>query len=404
MNKDNISALVTALAVISLIIGFGIYFNFYGNASHSYLQQQQLEKSVDQSITKKGDILTVSLNKTAFVSIDKSGFLKAPDLTGIDYYINTMNNQPIKLSDLKGKVVLLDFWTYTCINCIRTIPYLNDWYARYADQGFVIVGVHSPEFDFEKDPKNVQNAVNKFDISYPVVLDSEHKTWDAFNNNYWPRHYLIDTQGYIRDDHIGEGGYNETEKTIQTLLAEKATLEGKTEISFNLSKSNLENVTANSLTYVDLNQRISPEIYLGYSSARSSLGNTEGFHPDQQVDYKIKLNNTQIQPNLVYLNGTWKNNADNIELVSNAGKIILTYYAKSINVVASGKGQQIKISEDNKFANNASNNAIDIDKEAKVIVDNQRLYNIGLYDDYKPRSIVMDIKGKGLQIYTFTFG
>lgn len=404
MNKDNISALVTALAVISLIIGFGIYFNFYGNASHSYLQQQQLEKSVDQSITKKGDILTVSLNKTAFVSIDKSGFLKAPDLTGIDYYINTMNNQPIKLSDLKGKVVLLDFWTYTCINCIRTIPYLNDWYARYADQGFVIVGVHSPEFDFEKDPKNVQNAVNKFDISYPVVLDSEHKTWDAFNNNYWPRHYLIDTQGYIRDDHIGEGGYNETEKTIQTLLAEKATLEGKTEISFNLSKSNLENVTANSLTYVDPNQRISPEIYLGYSSARSSLGNTEGFRPDQQVDYKIKLNNTQIQPNLVYLNGTWKNNADNIELVSNAGKIILTYYAKSINVVASGKGQQIKISEDNKFANNTSNNAIDIDKEAKVIVDNQRLYNIGLYDDYKPRSIVMDIKGKGLQIYTFTFG
>lgn len=404
MNKDNISALVTALAVISLIIGFGIYFNFYGNASHSYLQQQQLEKSVDQSITKKGDILTVSLNKTAFVSIDKSGFLKAPDLTGIDYYINTMNNQPIKLSDLKGKVVLLDFWTYTCINCIRTIPYLNDWYARYADQGFVIVGVHSPEFDFEKDPKNVQNAVNKFDISYPVVLDSEHKTWDAFNNNYWPRHYLIDTQGYIRDDHIGEGGYNETEKTIQTLLAEKATLEGKTEISFNLSKSNLENVTANSLTYVDPNQRISPEIYLGYSSARSSLGNTEGFHPDQQVDYKIKLNNTQIQPNLVYLNGTWKNNADNIELVSNAGKIILTYYAKSINVVASGEGQQIKISEDNKFANNTSNNAIDIDKEAKVIVDNQRLYNIGLYDDYEPRSIVMDIKGKGLQIYTFTFG
>jgi thiol-disulfide isomerase/thioredoxin len=315
-----------------------------------------------------------------------------------------VNNQPIKLSDLKGKVVLLDFWTYTCINCIRTIPYLNDWYARYADQGFVIVGVHSPEFDFEKDPKNVQNAVNKFDINYPVVLDSEHKTWDAFNNNYWPRHYLIDTQGYIRDDHIGEGGYNETEKTIQTLLAEKATLEGKTEISFNLSKSNLENVTANSLTYVDPNQRISPEIYLGYSSARSSLGNTEGFHPDQQVDYKIKLNNTQIQPNLVYLNGTWKNNADNIELVSNAGKIILTYYAKSINVVASGKGQQIKISEDNKFANNTSNNAIDIDKEAKVIVDNQRLYNIGLYDDYEPRSIVMDIKGKGLQIYTFTFG
>src|SRR5690349_5045215 len=120
MNRDNISALVTAFAVISLIVGFGIYFNFYSNTSHSYLQQQQLEKSVDQSLIKKGGILTVALNKIDFMSIDKSEFSKAPDLTGIDYYINTVNNQPIKLSDLKGKVVLLDFWTYTCINCIRT--------------------------------------------------------------------------------------------------------------------------------------------------------------------------------------------------------------------------------------------------------------------------------------------
>ena len=221
MNKDNISAILTAVAVISLITGFGIYFNFYVNTSQSYLQQKQLEDMVDKSLIKSGDLITVKLNKTAFTSIDKSGFVKAPELTGIDSYINTANNQPVKLSDLNGKVVLLDFWTYTCINCIRTIPYLNDWYDRYSDQGFVIVGVHSPEFDFEKNLENVQDAVKEFGIKYPVVLDSEHKTWDAYSNNYWPRHYLIDSQGYIRDDHIGEGGYNETEKTIQTLLAER---------------------------------------------------------------------------------------------------------------------------------------------------------------------------------------
>jgi len=206
MNKDNISAILTAVAVISLITGFGIYFNFYVNASQSYLQQKQLEDMVDKSLIKSGDLITVKLNKTAFTSIDKSGFVKAPELTGIDSYINTVNNQPVKLSDLNGKVVLLDFWTYTCINCIRTIPYLNDWYDRYSDQGFVIVGVHSPEFDFEKNLENVQDAVKEFGIKYPVVLDSEHKTWDAYSNNYWPRHYLIDSPGYIRDDHIGEGG------------------------------------------------------------------------------------------------------------------------------------------------------------------------------------------------------
>jgi len=186
MNKDNISAILTAVAVISLITGFGIYFNFYVNTSQSYLQQKQLEDMVDKSLIKSGDLITVKLNKTAFTSIDKSGFVKAPELTGIDSYINTPNNQPVKLSDLRGKVVLLDFWTYTCINCIRTIPYLNDWYDRYSDQGFVIVGVHSPEFDFEKNLENVQDAVKEFGIKYPVVLDSEHKTWDAYSNNYWP--------------------------------------------------------------------------------------------------------------------------------------------------------------------------------------------------------------------------
>jgi len=404
MNKDNISAILTALAVISLITGFGIYFNFYINTSQSYLQQKQLEDIVDKSLIKSGDLVTLKLNKTAFTSIDKSGFVKAPELTGIDSYINTANNQPVKLSDLRNKVVLLDFWTYTCINCIRTIPYLNDWYDRYSDQGFVIVGVHSPEFDFEKNLENVQDAVKEFGIKYPVVLDSEHKTWDAYSNNYWPRHYLIDSQGYIRDDHIGEGGYNETEKTIQTLLAERASLENQTEITFNLNKPMLTNMTSDSLDYTNLSQNLSPEIYLGYSTARSPLGNIESFQPDESVDYKFDPNKTSLEPNIVYFDGIWKNNKDNMELISDDGKIILTYYAKAINIVASGNGQQVSISENNRSKIDTDNHAIDIGKDGNVTVDKQRLYNVGLYDDYEPRSIIIDVKGQGFQIYTFTFG
>ncbi|NOJ32799.1 MAG: thiol-disulfide isomerase, partial [Candidatus Nitrosocosmicus sp.] len=236
------------------------------------------------------------------MDIDKSIYPQAPELQGIASYINTENGNPIKLADLKGKVVLFDFWTYTCINCIRTIPYLNEWYDRYGDQGLVILGVHSPEFDFEKNPSNVHDAVKQFGIKYPVALDSDHKTWNAYNNNYWPRHYLIDSQGYIRDDHIGEGGYNETEKTIQTLLAEKAALDNRTEISFDLDKGRSSNTSSStpssqSLQYVDFSQNISPEIYLGYQNARSPLGNSEGFQPNSDVNYKLDINNNNNNNN-----------------------------------------------------------------------------------------------------------
>ena len=365
-----------------------------------------MENLVNQSQIKNGDIINVKLNKTAFLQTDKSNFVKAPELTGINGYINTDNNQPIKLSDYKGKVVLLDFWTYTCINCIRTIPYLNTWYDRYSDQGLVIVGVHSPEFEFEKNPNNVKDAVNKFGIKYPVVLDSDHKTWSAYQNNYWPRDYLIDTQGYIRDDHIGEGGYNETEKTIQTLLAERAVLDNKTSISFNMSKGITAESKSNSLKNINLSKNISPEIYLGYSFAHSSLGNPQGFQPDKTVDYDLNKSNTALtEPDTVYLDGTWKNNKDNIELASDTGKIFLTYYAKAINIVASGNGQKVAILGDNQnVAEGSKNLAIDLDENKSVTINQQKLYNIGLYQDYGIRSIEIDVKGKGFQLFTFTFG
>ncbi len=160
----------------------------------------------------KGDLLS---------KINKSGFKEAPDLVGIAHYLNTT---PEELrNEMKDKVILYDIWTYSCINCIRTLPYITAWNDKYADQGLLIIGIHSPEFEFEKDPENVKMAIEKYGISYPVVLDNDMETWKAFDNRYWPRKYIADHEGYIRYDHIGEGGYQETEKIIQQLLDERNT-------------------------------------------------------------------------------------------------------------------------------------------------------------------------------------
>jgi thiol-disulfide isomerase/thioredoxin len=168
--------------------------------------------------TKHFKIRTKWKYTKSFFMIDKSQFKKAPEFTGISGFINTP--VPIKLSDLKGKVVLVHFWTYTCINCIHTIPHLNDWYQKYSNKGLVIVGVQTPEFSDEKNIDNVKTAVNKFQIKYPVILDNNYASWNAYGNNYWPRDYVVDNQGYIRYNHIGEGDYNQTEQMIQSLLAE----------------------------------------------------------------------------------------------------------------------------------------------------------------------------------------
>ena len=156
MNRDNVSAVAMAIAVIAIIVGFGIYFNNPSLNKASSSSQQQLEKVVSAATTTNGTIKTIKLDKAQFLQIDKSQFQKAPEFAQIAGYINTPSSAPLTLASLKGKVVLVDFWTYSCINCIRTLPHLNDWYQRYADKGFVIVGVHSPEFEFEKNYDNVK--------------------------------------------------------------------------------------------------------------------------------------------------------------------------------------------------------------------------------------------------------
>jgi thiol-disulfide isomerase/thioredoxin len=405
MNKDNISALLMAIAVVSLIVGFAVYFNSPDlNKAASSLSSLGSSRTefIPAAINKNDNASSSSsqIEKAQF-QIDKSQFKKAPEFAKITGYINT---EPINLKNLKGKVVLVDFWTYSCINCIRTIPYLVDWNEKYADKGLVIVGIHSPEFEFEKNIDNVKAAVQKYGIKYPVLQDNDKGTWDAYQNRYWPRKYLIDNEGYIRYDHIGEGGYTEIEKVIQSLLTERAAQTGISEINLNINKNT---TTPKNVQTIDFAKVNTPELYFGYQLARAPLGNPEGFKPNQIVTYSIPQR-FDLKPNAIYLIGDWKNNADNMELQSDTGRIALVYSAKSANIVAGEKGAvaaaELSISEDGAALTNKSGRGIDLSDQGKLVVDGQRLYNLSMHEGYGWHSLIIDVKGKGFQMYTFTFG
>ena len=385
MNRDNISAVIMAIAVVSVIAGFAIYFNTQG----SYISGKSTSSEfipITGQIDENGKM----------INIDKSQFKKAKNFTKISEYINT---KPISLADLKDKIVLVDFWTYSCINCIRTIPHLNEWYDKYSDKGLVIIGIHTPEFDFEKNAENVKSAVQKFGIKYPILQDNDKETWNVYDNRYWPRKYLVDDEGYIRYDHIGEGAYQETEKVIQALLSERATHLGIKNINLNDSQ-NVDSDSRFESQDVDFSKIKSPELYFGYEFTRPSLGNMEGFKPDQIISYNLS-ENSEIKPNMIYLEGKWKNNPDHMELQSNNGTIILKYNSKSVNIVAGGVGN-FTVRQDGKLITNDLSK--DSSNEGKFAIDEQRLYNLVTNKDYGEHTIEIDVKGEGFQIYTFTFG
>src|SRR3989338_2719423 len=207
---------------------------------------------------------------------------RAKELVNPNGYLNT---EKITISEHIGKdIILVDFWTYSCVNCQRTVPYLNDWYIKYKDKGLVIVGVHTPEFAFEQKKENVQKAIENFGIIYPVVQDNQFKTWTAYQNRYWPRKYLIDIDGFIVYDHIGEGAYRETEEKIQELINERNEILGIEEkIEMQIQE---EKGTKGPVFKVEDALR-TPEIYFGYAFSRDQLGNAEGWQPERIVDYTL---------------------------------------------------------------------------------------------------------------------
>ncbi len=323
-------------------------------------------------------------------TIDKSKFKKTPDLVGIAHYLNTTPEQ--LASEMKGKVVLYDIWTYSCINCIRTLPYITSWDDKYSDEGLLIIGIHSPEFEFEKDKDNVELALAKHGITYPVVMDNDWETWKAFENRYWPRKYIADHEGYIRYDHIGEGAYKETEKVIQQLLKERSA-------SLGVQMSSAE-------TLVDIEEFQhtnfrSPELYFGYKFAqgRNQLGSAEGFNQNKITTYGEP---DSVQLHKFYPVGDWLNLEDSMRLESDSGSILVRYTAKQVNIVTENSADlEIFLDGrplDEKYA------GLDIDSGNKITVTDADLYNIISSENSSTHELEIKINQKGFEIFTFTFG
>lgn len=321
--------------------------------------------------------ITFSSLDTELESMDKSSFKMAPDIVGIAHYLNTT---PEELEEnMKDKVVLYDIWTYSCINCIRTLPHITAWNDKYADEGLLIIGIHSPEFEFEKNLKNVEMAVQKHGIIYPVVMDNDWETWKAFENRYWPRKYIADHEGFIRYDHIGEGAYNETEMVIQKLLKER-----NTSLGLQTNTQSLTNIEEFEHTAFR-----TPELYFGYKFAhgRNHLGSVEGFNPNKIITYEEPKD---IQSNKFYPIGTWRNTPDSMKLESDTGIIKLSYTAKQVNIVTANRAD------------------IDIFLDGKPLptlsVSEPGLYNIINDDESSSHLLELYISGKDFEIFTFTFG
>ena len=325
-----------------------------------------------------------------FLNIDSSGFKKAPNLVGIAHYLNTT---PEELTEkIEDSVVLYDIWTYSCINCIRTLPYITSWDEKYADQGLLVIGIHSPEFEFEKNPENVKIAIEKYGINYPVVLDNDMKTWKAFENNYWPRKYIADHEGNLRYDHIGEGGYQETEKIIQQLLDERANAIG-IKISPAISLVPLEEFEHTLFR--------TPELYFGYKFAqnRNQLGSQEGFQPGRTVAYAEPSN---IELNKFYPIGDWKNHEDSMELATSNGSIKLSFNAKEVNIVTENNAQLEVFLDGVPLTEKYS--GTDIVSGNQLIVSDPGMYNIIDSDTSISHIMEIQVNGKGFQAFTFTFG
>ena len=310
----------------------------------------------------------------------------AKEITTPDGFINTAllssgQPSPITIGEFVGKkVVLLDIWTYSCINCQRTLPYLNAWHEKYKDKGLTIIGLHTPEFEFEKKYENVLAAVKKFGIKYPVVLDNDFSTWNAYGNRYWPRKYLIDIDGFVVYDHIGEGGYEETEKKIQELLDERGELSRPT---------NTETV--------DASRRQSPETYFGALRNTTLANGSSGAVGEQSLALPAS-----VAPDVLYLDGAWNISGEFAENKSSGAKIVFRYRAKNVYLVArSDAGVDAQVLIDGKPIGAEAGEDV---KNGVVTIKEDRLYRIVEGKEYGEHTLEIIIKKPGVQAFAFTFG
>ena len=292
----------------------------------------------------------------------------APQIDGITTWINSV---PLQLNDLQGKVVLVDFWTYSCINCLRTLPYIKAWYNRYHDKGLVIVGIHTPEFDFEKDVGNVRAAVQRNDIRYPIALDNQYGTWINFKNHYWPAHYLINKKGEVVYEHFGEGDYDITENNIRYLL-------GINELT--TFKNGPAQIAYTSQT---------PETYLGYERADSNF--SPKLIKDKVIQYQFP---SQLAENSWALDGAWQVNADSITAAKAAAALKIHFNARKVFLVmGTNTGKAIKV-----------NVVLNHNLVKSILVDKYSIYEALSQAQFSSGDLEIIATEPGIKIYTFTFG
>jgi cytochrome c biogenesis protein CcdA/thiol-disulfide isomerase/thioredoxin len=315
-----------------------------------------------------------------------------PSLAGA---VQWLNSPPLTAEGLRGKVVMVDFWTYSCINCLRSLPYVEAWAKKYRSQGLVVIGVHAPEFAFERNIDNVRQAVKDLKLDYPIAIDNNYAIWRAFNNQYWPAHYFIDAQGRIRYHHFGEGEYDQSEKVIQDLLAEA----GKGDVPHDIVAVDGSGVEA----AADVNDIASPETYIGYERA-ANFASPGGAVQDASHLYAAA---PQLALNQWALGGDWTVKGESATSNASEGRISYRFHARDLHLVlgpsSDGKPVRFRVLIDGKPP--LADHGADVDAQGNGTIDGQRLYQLvrqtGPVGD---RNFEIEFLDPGAQAFAFTFG
>jgi thiol-disulfide isomerase/thioredoxin len=311
-----------------------------------------------------------------------------PPLSGATLWLNS---PPLTREQLRGKVVLVDFWTYSCINCLRALPYVKAWAAKYGPHGLVVIGVHAPEFAFEKNEANVRRAVKDLGITYPVALDNDYAIWQAFANQYWPAHYFIDAQGRIRHHHFGEGDYAGSEKVIQQLLKEA----GQAAVPGGIAAPQ----GAGAEAAPDMDAMQSPETYVGYARAQTFASGPA--RQDTAATYETPF---PLAVNQWGLSGDWTIGREKAVLARPGGAITFRFHARDLHLVM-GADHPVRFRVSIDGHRPGADHGVDTDADGNGVVQGQRLYQlIRQRGDIQDRTFRIEFLDPGVEAFSFTFG
>ena len=374
-------AVLAAVAAVAFGLDRGVLTRL-SLASTGGLEQRLVDRFHPSNQPKR-----IVLNQT--IDISDSAL---PSLAGATAWINS---PPLTLESLRGKVVLVDFWTYSCINCLRTLPYIKAWNEKYKDSGLVIIGVHTPEFPFEKDEANVRKAVKDLGVLYPVPMDNDYKIWRSFNNEYWPADYFIDATGRIRFHHFGEGSYDESEKWIRTLL-EEANHTPLPQTATKIAASGTE-------AAADADDVQSPETYIGYARAEN-FASPGGLNQDDPQLYETP---SGLKLNQWALAGNWKDEDQVATSLAAPDSISFRFHARDLHLVLGpgidGKPVRFRVTLDGQAP--GADHGVDTDAEGYGVVSGDRLYQlIRQQGSIHDRTFTIEFLVPGVRAYSFTFG